>query len=47
VAGRRGQARAQRVELVVQTLLRDLALGNQAAAIPHCGTHCPGRVISY
>jgi hypothetical protein len=35
VADRRGQARAECVELVVQPLLGDLALGDQAAAVPH------------
>lgn len=34
VADRRGQARAQRMQLVVEPLLGDLALGDQATAVP-------------
>ena len=43
VPGRRGQARAQGVELVVEPLLGLLAVGDQPAAVPHRGAQLLDR----
>jgi hypothetical protein len=37
VSVRGGQAGAERVQLIVEALLGDLALGDQAASVPHRG----------
>lgn len=44
---RGGQTRAERVQLVVQPLLGDLVLGDQAAAMPHRGGECVLDLIGH